>query len=56
MKDSMVFDVVSCQFALHYCFESHSQAKRFIKNAASKLKPGGFFFGCTPWAEEIMRR
>lgn len=50
------FDAVSCQFALHYCFESNAQCRRFIKNAASKLKPGGFFFGCTPWSEEILRR
>jgi len=56
LPHEMAFDSVSCQFALHYCFESQAQCRRFVKNAAQRLKPGGFFFGCTPWSEEIIRR
>jgi len=56
LAHSVQFNSVSCQFALHYCFESQKQCRQFIKNAANRLKPGGFFFGCTPWAEEIVRR
>ena len=56
LAHSVQFNSVSCQFALHYCFESQKQCLQFIKNAANRLKPGGFFFGCTPWAEEIVRR
>lgn len=50
------FDLVSCQFAFHYCFESLPQAECMIRNAAECLKPGGFFIGTTPDALEIVRR
>merc|ERR1712168_171634 len=50
------FDVVSCQFALHYCFESQKQCKTFVRNAAQNLKKGGYFFGTTCWSEELVRR
>ena len=45
------FDLVSCQFAFHYCFESEEQAECMVKNAAESLKPGGFFVGTTPGTE-----
>ena len=41
----LLFDIVSCQFAFHYCFESLEQAECMIRNAAERLKPGGFFIG-----------
>jgi len=50
------FDLVSCQFAFHYCFETEEQAECMIRNAAESLKPGGFFFGTTPSAEAILSR
>ena len=50
------FDLVSCQFAFHYCFESEAQAHCMIRNAAECLKPGGFFFGTTPCARTILSR
>ncbi|KAL3986377.1 mRNA capping enzyme family protein [Acanthocheilonema viteae] len=48
------FDVCSCQFSLHYCFESEKQARRMIQNAVERLKPGGYFIGTLPDAERII--
>lgn len=56
LDNSKKFDVVSCQFALHYCFETKRQCRQFIKTAASNLKSGGYFFGTTIWSEELIRR
>ncbi|KAG8197543.1 hypothetical protein JTE90_007279 [Oedothorax gibbosus] len=50
------FDIVSCQFAFHYCFESISQARTMLQNASECLKPGGFFIGSLPDAYDIMKR
>ncbi|XP_065577805.1 mRNA cap guanine-N7 methyltransferase-like [Artemia franciscana] len=57
LKDKeMMFDIVSCQFMLHYSFESLRQANKFLQNVASNLRPGGFFIGTTTDGFEIMRR
>ena len=53
---STKFDIVSCQFAFHYSFESESQAECMVKNAAESLKIGGFFIGTTPDADVIWKR
>lgn len=50
------FDLVSCQFAFHYSFESLDQAECMLRNVAENLLPGGFFIGTTPDANDIMRR
>ncbi|XP_033754796.1 mRNA cap guanine-N7 methyltransferase-like [Pecten maximus] len=56
-KDSnMTFDITSCQFSFHYCFESYPQAKLMLQNACESLKLGGYFIGTTPDSYEIMRR
>jgi len=39
------FDVVSCQFAMHYHFESEARVRTFLKNVVSKLRNGGLFIG-----------
>jgi 2-polyprenyl-3-methyl-5-hydroxy-6-metoxy-1,4-benzoquinol methylase len=39
------FDVVSCQFAIHYCFETSEKLSTFISNVANNLRPGGYFIG-----------
>lgn len=39
------FDVVSCQFALHYFFSSSETVLQMIKNVADSLKVGGYFIG-----------
>ena len=50
------FDIVSCQFAFHYSFETQSQAECMVRNAAEHLKPGGYFIGTTPDANVIWER
>lgn len=54
-KDASIkFDIVSCQFAFHYCFESLPQARRMLQNVSECLKPGGYFIGTLPDAYDIM--
>ena len=39
------FDVVSCQFALHYFFKDEATLETFCKNVNILLKKGGHFIG-----------
>ncbi|XP_054716405.1 mRNA cap guanine-N7 methyltransferase-like isoform X2 [Uloborus diversus] len=55
-KAEVQFDIVSCQFAFHYCFESLPQARKMLQNVSECLKPGGYFIGTLPDAYDIMRR
>ncbi|KAK7575449.1 hypothetical protein V9T40_011735 [Parthenolecanium corni] len=50
------FDIVSCQFSFHYSFESVSQAECMVRNAADNLRPGGYFIGTIPDANDIVLR
>jgi len=43
MKEN--FDVVSCQFAIHYMFESEESLDTFCKNVNDVMKVGGYFIG-----------
>ena len=43
----MEFDLTSCQFAIHYSFESEAQAEQMVQNACQSLKTGGYFIGTT---------
>jgi len=42
---TMPFDVVSCQFAIHYNFETEEKISGFLDNVVKYLKPGGYFIG-----------
>lgn len=53
---SIELNLVSCQFAFHYCFESLTQAECMLRNAAECLRTGGYFIGTIPDANEIMKR
>ena len=45
------FDVVSCQFAAHYFFETEAKLDAFLDNVADNLRAGGLFIGtCTDGA------
>jgi hypothetical protein len=39
------FDVISCQFAIHYFFETMESLDNFIYNVHTYLKPGGYLIG-----------
>jgi len=51
-----MFDIVSCQFAFHYSFESLEQAECTLKNVSDHLKPGGFFIGTMPNSNDLVAR
>lgn len=48
------FDLVSCQFALHYAFQTEKRARTMLKNISKNLKEGGIFF-CTIPNETILQ-
>ena len=50
------FDLVSCQFALHYHFESEQRLNAFLRNVSSKLCDGGFFIGTIIEDNVIVKR
>ena len=39
------FDVVSCQFSLHYFFENKEKLETMLSNVSGSLKENGYFFG-----------
>lgn len=39
------FDVVSCQFAIHYFFESETKLDNFVENVDMFIKENGYFIG-----------
>ncbi|XP_078492681.1 mRNA cap guanine-N(7) methyltransferase-like isoform X2 [Ciona intestinalis] len=51
---NLMFDITSCQFALHYMFESADKAETMVKNACDNLKVGGYFFGTTVNSERLI--
>ncbi len=53
---AVAFDLVSCQFALHYAFSSAERARAVMRNVACRLKPGGAFVGTLPDANVLVRR
>ncbi|XP_063993022.1 mRNA cap guanine-N7 methyltransferase [Diachasmimorpha longicaudata] len=53
---SALLDLVSCQFALHYSFETLPQAECIIQNAAETLKAGGYFIATIPDAYSLVSR
>jgi len=50
------FDLVSCQFAVHYAFESEQRVRQMLHNVTCRLKPGGFFIGTTPDANVLVSK
>jgi len=51
-----VFECISCQFALHYMFETESRALALFSNISGRLAPGGVFLGTIPDAGVLIRR
>mmetsp|Transcript_8331 Transcript_8331/g.25042 ORF Transcript_8331/g.25042 Transcript_8331/m.25042 type:complete len:266 (+) Transcript_8331:260-1057(+) len=56
LGEDLAFDIVSCQFAMHYAFEDESRVRRLLENVTDKLKPGGFFIGTTIDSNVLVRK
>ena len=56
IKDKIMFDIVSTQFAIHYMFESQKKLGDYLKNVSDRLEPGGFFIGTTVDSDELIYR
>eukprot|EP00761_Pharyngomonas_kirbyi_P002018 gb/GECH01002022.1/.p1 GENE.gb/GECH01002022.1/~~gb/GECH01002022.1/.p1 ORF type:complete len:355 (+),score=92.51 gb/GECH01002022.1/:1-1065(+) len=56
LDDNEWFDVVSCQFSLHYTFESEAAAQMLFRNASVRLVPGGAFIVTTLDAEVLVKK
>jgi mRNA (guanine-N7-)-methyltransferase len=55
MLDRMrAFDIVSCQFALHYAFCDERTARTCIQNVSMALLKGGHFLGTIPDSEYLL--
>ncbi|KAI0981056.1 hypothetical protein GJ496_008665 [Pomphorhynchus laevis] len=50
------FNIISCQFVVHYIFNCFDNVKAFLRNVSYLLKPGGLFFGTTTDCFELVRR
>ena len=50
------FDVISCQFAIHYSWSTERRARCAFRNVARLLRPGGHFIGTTVDANVLVRK
>ena len=48
------YDLVSCQFALHYAWDTEERARRVLQNASSRLAVGGYILLTFPDKRRIM--
>jgi mRNA (guanine-N7-)-methyltransferase len=49
------FDLVSCQFAFHYAFESEERLRVALRNVSERLRPGACFIGTVPNAYRLVQ-
>lgn len=47
LEGNNLFNIVSCQFAMHYFFRNRSTALHFLSEVSKGLAPGGLFIGTT---------
>lgn len=50
------YHIASCQFSVHYSFQSYSKAHMMLRNACENLRPGGFFIGTTIDSNQLVHR
>ena len=55
VKKLPLFDLVSCQFSLHYFFVSEIALRNVLTLVSTFLKPGGYFFGTAINGKEIIK-
>lgn len=56
IRERIVFDIVSTQFAIHYFFESEAKLRAYFKNVTDRLEDGCFFIGTTVDSDELVSR
>ena len=56
LNKNYYFDLVSCQFALHYHFETKEKLNAFLKNVTERLNDGGYFIGSIIDDNEMIKR
>ena len=56
LRQRIVFDVVSTQFALHYFFESEVKLRAFLRNVTDRLEDGGVFIGTTIDSDRLVHK
>lgn len=54
-SQAFAVDVVSCQFCLHYSFESENRARTLLANISKMLRPGSYFIGTIPNSDVIIK-
>jgi len=54
MEWDRAFDVVSCQFAIHYFFVQEQAVRTFLRNASAALRPGGIFLATFPDGKRVL--
>lgn len=55
IKCTEKFHIASCQFSLHYSFESYEKAVRYLSNASKNLMKHGIFFGTYPDGPKLLK-
>lgn len=53
---NLKFDLISCQFSLHYAFASQETFETSIKNITNHLEDSGYFIATIPNSEVLLRR
>jgi mRNA (guanine-N7-)-methyltransferase len=56
IPNEIYFDFVSCQFAMHYHFESEERIRAFLQNVTGKLNEGGYFIGTIIDSNVLVKR
>ncbi|KAA8492719.1 mRNA cap guanine-N7 methyltransferase 1 [Porphyridium purpureum] len=56
LEPGLTFDLVSCQFAIHYAFENEARVRQMLTNATARLKKGGYFLGTTTDSNVLLRK
>ncbi|KAJ3452773.1 mRNA cap guanine-n7 methyltransferase [Anaeramoeba flamelloides] len=56
LEDGVCFDLVSCQFSLHYACDTQERLESLFENASCRLKRGGYFIATIPDADLIVQK
>jgi mRNA (guanine-N7-)-methyltransferase len=56
LRKKIMFDIVSCQFSVHYMFEHESKLRAFFRNVTDRLEPGGVFIGTTIDSDRVVHK